>query len=150
LQGLDVVLVERTTHTKLALPPAEGADFHLNIYVYDDGEPQITAQPLGHGSPRDARDQVAFWGLSFEVADYRTDEERNTAFLATLDLLLTHEVRITQRRGCLNYHFTCEYKNGDDWLALPGILHFRWSHSRFLRCRARHLRFLSPALLGSD
>lgn len=147
LGSIDVVRVSQPTYVKLALPAARGADFHFNVYVYDDGEPQITAQPrVGGGDLHDVRDLVAFWHLSFEAPDFLSDDDRLNAFLAVLGCLLTHDVRIRQRRGWLNYSFTCEYQADDRWIALPGVSYLRWT-LRPAAPEAGVLCFSSPPLL---
>lgn len=57
-----------------------------------------------------------FWYRPFESAEFRNSTEAaDSAFCQTLEILLTHESRIIQKNGWLNWHFKCEYKTAGGW-----------------------------------
>lgn len=152
LRSLHVERTEVPAYTRLALPAAEGAEFQFNLYVYDDGEPQISTKPMPGLASGISVDELAFWSLPFEEPDYDNHAERLAAFLAALEMLLTRPVRITQRRGWFWYRFSCDYQLGDRWIPVPGCQYFRHSNFKFLddRRRERERTFLSPPLLRPE
>jgi hypothetical protein len=62
-----------------------------------------------------------FWYRPFESAEFRDSTDAlDATFCETLEKLLAHETRITQKNGSLNQHFKCEYKAGDGWKRVYG------------------------------
>jgi hypothetical protein len=99
---------------KLDLPPAHGADYFFRLWLYPDGERQISARLV-----EDSREATYFWYRPFELAEFRgSTEDLISVFREKLEALLTHETRIIQRKGWLSWHFRCEYRASGNWKCL--------------------------------
>jgi hypothetical protein len=99
---------------RIDLPSAAGADYFFQLWI--EPEMQISAQLTAPDS-----DVNYFWYRPFESAELRDSTEAlDTAFCETLEKLLTHETRIIQKNGWLNWHFICEYKTADCWKRVYG------------------------------
>jgi len=99
----------RIDSTRIDLPSAAGADYFFQLWI--EPEMQISAQLAVPGS-----DVNYFWYRPFESAEFRDSTEAlEAACCETLEKLLTHESRIIQKNGWLNWHFKCDYKTADGW-----------------------------------
>ena len=95
--------------TKIDLPPAAGADYFFQLLI--EPEMQISAERTVPGS-----EVNYFWYRPFESAEFRDSAEAlEAAFCETLEKLLTHESRIIQKNGWLNWHFQCDHRTADGW-----------------------------------
>jgi hypothetical protein len=105
-------VTERTlgmSSTKIDLPRAAEADYFFRLYTAP--EMQIHAELT---APRSNVNY--FWYRPFESAEFRDSTEALEAvFCETLEKLLTHESRIIQKNGWLNWHFKCDYRSADGW-----------------------------------
>jgi hypothetical protein len=118
---LDVRLEQRESFCAIHLPAAPQGEYRFVLYVYDDGEPQLSAT-LVDGDPN-----AYFWYWPFEEPDYDTRTERERAFLSAVKELVTSRTRIRQKRGLLSTHFRCEVQRGSDWSqAGPFMAGSRW------------------------
>jgi hypothetical protein len=98
--------------TRIDLPAAAGADYFFQLWI--EPEMQISAELAVA-----AADVNYFWYRPFESAEFRDSMEAlESAFCETLEKLLTHETRIVQKNGWLNWHFKCEYKAADNWMRI--------------------------------
>jgi hypothetical protein len=106
---------------RLDLPIATGAEYFFRLSFHDGGERHISAQLIENRSAG-----TYFWYRPFELAEFRgSPEDLATEFCQELELLLTHETRIVQRKGWLFWHFRCEYLVGEKWKSLSSHLAFR-------------------------
>lgn len=100
--------------TKVDLPIALGGEYFFRLWFYKDGERQISA----HLVPRCSNDTY-FWYQPFEMNEFKDSEHGVVIeFCKELEVLLTHETRIIQRKGWLSWHFDCEYHAGEEWKSL--------------------------------
>jgi hypothetical protein len=94
---------------RIDLPSPAGADYFFQLWI--EPEMQISAELAVPGS-----DINYFWYRPFESAEFRNSTAAlEAAFCQTLEKLLTHESRIIQKNGWLNWHFKCDYKTADGW-----------------------------------
>lgn len=100
----------------------EGAEYRFLVYVYPDGEPQISAERLS--SPA-----AYFWYYSFELADFASHREQADTFLSELGRLLSSASRIVETQGWLFRSYECLLEQAGSW-------------SRF----GPHLALLAPRL----
>jgi hypothetical protein len=120
LDGLAYVEDVRPQYCAFRLAPAPTADYAFSVWVYDDGEPQLTAQLVN------AQGDHRFWSKAFEAADWESVEDRDEVFLDTLDVVLNGRTRIRQVRGWLFWHFSCHVQADDEWKAVGGMSWGRW------------------------
>jgi hypothetical protein len=100
---------QKIDSTRIDLPRAPGADYFFRLYT--EPEMQIHAALTAPSS-----DVNYFWYRPFESAEFHDSAEAlEAAFCETLEKLLTHESRIIQKNGWLNWHFKCDYKSADGW-----------------------------------
>ena len=90
LHGLDLMVVQSTEFVGWALPASASSQFRFKVYVYQDGEPQIVAEPVSEKNG-EATGAVAFWAMPFE-AGYRSSKEMCAAFFKALDIILALRV----------------------------------------------------------
>jgi hypothetical protein len=106
--------IQQIDSTRIDLPPASGADYFFRLYSAP--EMQIHAElatPVSDGN--------YFWYRPFESAAFGDSVEAlDAAFNEMLEKLLTHETRIIQKSGWLNWHFKCEYAASDGWKRIYG------------------------------
>jgi hypothetical protein len=133
--------VETRRYSAIHLEAPGGADYAFMVWVYDDGEPQISARL--NGSVEDDH----FWGKSFELPDYGSVEARTAAFLEVLERVVTCPTRITQEKGWLFWHFHCDARVGSTWVSVGGHSAARWSFGVRDTGR-REAAYSSPALRG--
>jgi hypothetical protein len=86
---------------RLDAPP--GADYAFSVWVYDDGEPQLSAQLL------EVQEHHRFWSMPFEAPDWRNPTALERAFFEALDAILNHPTRVIQRGSLLLWSFRCDY-----------------------------------------
>ena len=96
---------------RLDLPAAASAQYSFRLWFYEDRDREISAQPLQQNGDHDY-----FWYRAFELAEFGGSEgDLVKEFCRQLQVLLTHETRIVQRKGLLFWHFRCEYLRGEKW-----------------------------------
>jgi hypothetical protein len=127
---------------RLRIAPAAGADYGFELYVYEDGEPQISARLL---SDPDAY----FWYRPFEIDDFSGGDARLTAFRATAAKLLESRTVVVQVRGLLFDSFTlfCEASAGRE--RVYSISGLRLGGCRGPAISGRRHEYASPALAAS-
>jgi hypothetical protein len=111
--------LETPRYSVFHLEAPDGADYSFSVWIYDSGEPQITADLL------DNPDGL-FWGQFFELLDYPSVESRNRAFCETLERVVTCRTRITQTKGWLFWDFHCDAGVGSAWFSVGGHSAGRW------------------------
>jgi hypothetical protein len=131
----------RIRSTKIALPPATGADYFFQLYT--EPEMQIYAQLTAQNSG-----VHHFWYRPFESAEFRDSMEAlEAAFCETLEKLLTHETRIIQKNGWLIWHFKCEYKTAGLWTRIPGVSYLKFGRWKTPKIVGKIRIYQSPALV---
>jgi hypothetical protein len=120
------------------LPAAPRADYHFRLYLLP--EKQIHAVLLN------AAAEFYFWYMPFEEAEY---DDSVDAFVATLELLVSHETHIVQKRGLLNHSFTCDYKSVAGWKRICGFSAFRFGGFKVPPIKEKKRVYCSPALVAS-
>ena len=96
---------------RLDLPIAPGAEYFFRLWFYEGGEREITAHLIQHRS-----DDTYFWYRPFEMGEFKgSEDDLVSEFCKELEVLLTHETRVVQRKGWLFWHFRCEYRTGEKW-----------------------------------
>jgi hypothetical protein len=112
VQAVESPLSRKESFGRLDLPPALGADYFFQVWLYGDVERQISARPTNVGG-----NSSYFWHRPFDelVEQPGSREDLINAFCTVLKKLLTHRTRIVQRKGWLFWHFRCEYYEGDAW-----------------------------------
>jgi hypothetical protein len=97
------------------LPAPSGADYSFELYFRP--ERQIHAKLIS-GAPS----RPYFWYMPFEDAAFNNSVEKlDKAFIETVELLISHETRIMQKRGLLSHSFQCDYKAGSGWKRVFGV-----------------------------
>jgi hypothetical protein len=129
-------LVGQCYHVRLPTP--NGADYGFTVWL-GAGEKQISARLLG------LDERVEFWYMPFEKVSYHSEAELDRAFLSTVEGLVRHKTRITQERGLLLHHFTCEYLSDAGWQRIWGLSALRWMRAPRMQSRVRV--YESPALV---
>jgi len=134
--------VDRPEYTRfrLGLPP--GADYAFSVWIYDDGEPQISAR-----LPESAAGET-FWSRHFELPDYPDVTSRNLEFLEVLDRIVSWQTRITQARGWLAWSFQCHALVGTEWVPVGGVAAAKWLDVRDRS--AKEKEYFSPPLRGCE
>ena len=100
--------------TRVDLHTAPGAEYFFRLWFYEDGERQISAHLVQHRS-----EDTYFWYRPFEMNQFEESENGFVIeFCKELEVLLTHETRIIQRKGWLWWHFDCQYCAGEVWRSL--------------------------------
>jgi hypothetical protein len=112
--------VETPDYSVWHLEAADGADYAFAVWVYDNGEPEISAR-LG-----DSSEDCFFWGRHFELPGHSSVESRNLVFLEILERVVTCATRITQTKGWLFWGFRCDAQVGERWVSLGGHSAARW------------------------
>lgn len=126
--------------TRIDLPIAPGSDYRFQLWV--EPELQIAAK-LMLQSP----DRNYFWYRPFESGEFRDSMAHDAAFSRTVEKLLTHETRIIQNNGWLNWHFRCEYKNFDRWERIYGHSAFKLGGFKVPKIGGRTHIYRSTALV---
>jgi hypothetical protein len=109
---------------RVDLPAAASAQYSFSLWFYEDREREISAQPLQQNDDHDY-----FWSRSFELAEFVGSEgDLVKAFCSELEVLLTHETRIVQRKGLLFWHFVCEYRDREKWKSVGSNSAFRFGN----------------------
>jgi hypothetical protein len=107
---------------KLNLPAAPGAEYSFTLWFDENGEREISAKLI-----LDQNDFDYFWYRPFELAEFKNNLGKLEAtFCNELEILLTHETRIIQRKGWLSWGFCCEYQEGEMWKRVYSHLALRW------------------------
>jgi len=119
LAGLRYEMERRPDYLRFVLPLTEGSDYWFELYVYEDGEPQITAVRQSG-----ARGTQLVWALPFEHYDFEGTGAAQVAFLEKVDTILRHRTRLTHTTRALAHNVRCEYQTGASW-ALVGS--FSWA-----------------------
>jgi hypothetical protein len=91
------------------LPPAPGAEYSFELCFRP--EKQVHAKLINADPSR-----LYFWYMPFEEAAFNNSVEKlDRAFIETLELLISHETRIVQKRSLFLDSFRCEYKGSCGW-----------------------------------
>ena len=130
-------------HSVCYLEAPEGADYAFLVWIYDHGEPEISARL------RDDAEDCFFWGKHFELPDYTSVESRNCAFLEILERVVTCPTRITQTKGWLFWDFHCDAQVGTTWVWIGGHSAARWISGIRDTGRKKTVYF-SPAVRTSE
>ena len=129
---------------KIDLPSAAGADYFFRLWI--EPEMQINAELTAPGS-----DVNYFWYRPFESAEFHDSlEALDAAFCAMLKKVLTHETRIIQESGWLNWHFKCEYKTADSWKRVYGYSALKLGGWKTPRIDGKTRIYHSAALVRGD
>jgi hypothetical protein len=128
------------SYYRVIFSAASNADYYFVAYIYDDGEPQITAKRLG------ADEDELFWCYPFESPDYKSTAVQHQAFIDKVLLLLRHATRIVQYKGLLFGGFTCEYFQDEEWLPLYSYSYFRFSNFRPPKLNGKEMIYTSGAV----
>ncbi len=123
---------------RLDAPP--GADYAFCVWVYDDGEPQLSAQLL------EVQENHRFWWMPFEALDWRNPTARERAFFEALDAILNHPTRVIESRSLLLWSFSCDYHADGLWKPLREISIARWVRG-VPRITGRRREYRSPRLV---
>jgi hypothetical protein len=117
--------IPRTTErsVEVNLPAAVTADYSFVLCF--SPEMQIGAKLV---LPDEATTYPHFWYLPFESAAFRNRiDALENAFYKTLEIVLTHETRITQKNGLVLTHFGCEYRTAGTWKRVGGVSYVRFN-----------------------
>jgi hypothetical protein len=131
-------------YTAFRLPRIPAADYSFSVWVYEDGEPLITA------SRADEHADESFWVRPFESAQYASKAAQYQEFLDLLQTALTSRTRITQIQGWLFTHFSCHAVVGGQWVALGGHSVARWIKGIPVINGRRHEYYSPPVLHGGS
>jgi hypothetical protein len=129
--------------TTIELPAAPGSDYYFRLWM--EPEIQISALLIAR-SP----DQKYFWYRPFESSEFRNSMVAlEAAFCETVEKLLTHETRIIQKNGWLNWHFKCEYRDSSDrWNRIYGHSAFKLGGFKVPKISGRTRTYRSAALVS--
>jgi hypothetical protein len=122
----------------LDLPAAPAADYHLRLWV--SPEIQISAELLGNVAAN------CFWYMPFPSSAYGNSEELQKSLDNTLESLISHETRITQKRGLLFHTFKCEFKSPTGWKRVHGHAMLRFTGRQPPQTAERKRVYRSPAI----
>ena len=87
----------RKSTARLDLPTAPGAEYSFTLWFDEGGEREISAELIPYQN-----DRPYFWYRPFELAEFRDNVENLEAkFCDELEILLTHETRVVQKKGWL-------------------------------------------------
>jgi hypothetical protein len=128
------------------LPAAPGAEYSFELYVRP--EKQIHAKLINADLWG-----LYFWSMRFEEAAFNNSLEKlDAAFIETLELLISRETRIVQRRSFFRDSFRCEYKGASGWQRLYEACGLRMGGFGFKvpRIAGRERIYRSPALAPGD
>ena len=131
-------------YSTLNLPRPANADFQVAVFMYEDGEPQITAS-----IPEEEREHDYFCYLAFEIADYSSDQARFEDFETSLGLIVRNPSRIVQEKGMMLWDFSWECQVGDEWVHVGGVSCLRASFSA-PKIQGRKHVYRSPPLQGES
>lgn len=138
----DARFVSNSSGCRVQLPPASGADYSFWLHLRDSGEHQISAKPV-----HDIDSESMFWFMPFELPDFHHSvEELAEAYLQAVEVALTHETKILQKRGWLFWYFECRYRVGETAMYLYSMRIRRGLPVRPIR--GKH-QILSSAALSS-
>jgi hypothetical protein len=126
------------------LPAAPGAEYSFELYFRP--EKQIHAKLIN-------ADSLYFWYMPFEEAAFNNSLEKlDGAFIETVDLLISHETRIVQKRGLFLDSFCCDHKGSSGWRRVYWMAGLRMGGFGFKvpRIAGRERIYRSPALASGD
>lgn len=95
-------------YSSFPLPTPPAAEYSFSVYIYPDGEPQISAELL-------AAPGGYFWYYSFEMPYFDSSHEQAAKFLSELERLLQSESKIVETQGLLWRSYTCLLYKGGEW-----------------------------------
>jgi hypothetical protein len=127
-------------YTVFRLAPGKDAEYAFAVWVYEDGEPQLSA------SLTSSHDEHSFWYLPFELPDWPNAAARTEDFLAALHTVVSKRTRITQTRRLLSWSFDCEFDDCGVWKSIGGISFLRFSNFVIPKIEGRRRRYSSPSL----
>jgi hypothetical protein len=117
-QGHEPEITQGSEYSLIRVPFVPKSQVRFVIYIYADSEPELGAESCG-GSIAGSGDR-RIWSMHFERAGFRTNDEMQEAFLASLRVLLTHRTRIILSEGRVLRGSTCQYWSADRWEPLGG------------------------------
>jgi hypothetical protein len=133
IEAAEPVSGSRDATARLDLPTAPGAEYFFTLWFGESGDREISAK-LTPGR----NERQYFWYRPFELAEFRNNAEKlETKFCDELEILLTHEARVIQRKGLLFWGFRCEYHEGGEWKRVYGHLALRWFKPPQIRGKRR-------------
>ncbi|HEV3419603.1 MAG TPA: hypothetical protein VG075_04825 [Candidatus Acidoferrum sp.] len=133
IEAVEPVSGSRDATARLDLPTAPGAEYSFALWFGESGDREISAVL----TPR-RNERPYFWYRPFELAEFGNNVEKlETKFCDELEILLTHETRVIQRKGWLFWGFRCEYHEAEDWKRVYGHLALRWFKSPQIKGKRR-------------
>jgi hypothetical protein len=131
-------LSEPAVSIKLPVPP--GAEYSFSLWFRP--EKQIHANLVDADPAR-----PYFWYMPFEDAAFKNSvEQLDKAFVKKLELLVSHETRIVQKRGLLLHSFRCDYKASSGWNRVYRMAAMRLGHVKPPEIAGSQRIYHSPAL----
>ena len=124
----------------LQLPQVPGADIAFRL-MFDQGAYTLFAVPATDP------DVGLFWHQVFEQMGAPSVEEAERDFREFVVDVLSHESRITQRRGLLFHGFACEVLRDAEWERVGGQILVLRTSGRVPRIEQRTKEYRSPAVL---
>jgi hypothetical protein len=108
------VRLSKSLAVSVELPAAPEADYRFVLFFQP--ERQIHARLL-----QSDLKHYYFWYRPFEDAEFGNSVEKlDNAFNETIQKLVCHDTRVTQKRGLLSHSFRCEYKSLHGWERVSG------------------------------
>ncbi len=124
----------------LDLPRPPGADYFFRLII-SGYEYTLAAVPA------DEPEAEMFWHQSFESLGAESLKAVEPTFRDFVLHIISHDSRITQRRGLLLYGFTCEIRRGDAWKRVGGRILALRRRFRAPRMQERTREYRAPALI---
>ncbi len=125
----------------LDLPRPPSADYFFRLTL-SDADYSLAAVPAG------GPEAEIFWHQSFERLGADSLDAVEPVFREFVRDIISHDSRVTQRRGLLFHRFTCEVLRGHAWERVGGrILALRTSY-RVPRIDGRTRVYRAPALVA--
>lgn len=94
---------------RISLPVAANSDYYFSVFLYKDGDPQISATYSKNSD-------CYFWYHPFEIYDFDSQEDRINAFNKTVENLFINPTRIIQKKGLISWSFSCFYFKNNEWI----------------------------------
>ncbi|MGJ8671219.1 MAG: hypothetical protein ACSHXK_17170 [Oceanococcus sp.] len=92
-------ITQRTdAYTCYTVPCSDSSDYEFQLFVYSDGEPQISARLL-------ADPDAYFWYLPFELEQYGCPEAAQKEFQRIARKILSSETCVLQSNGLISHTF---------------------------------------------
>ncbi|NIM49038.1 MAG: hypothetical protein GTO22_07235 [Gemmatimonadales bacterium] len=124
----------------LELSPPPQAEYAFRLCFYE-GELTLAAVPTCD------REAEAFWHQGVERMGAGSLDEAEQAFREFVLDVISHESRITQRRGLLFHRFTCEVHRAAGWQRVGGRILALRTQFRAPPVSGRKREYRSPAVV---